>query len=78
MQYMSFNIKWLVFLFADLKIVLIVQKHHFKQMGKDAIVHKIVYSYLVSTYIEQNSTMYNLVSIVYLIDNKYNGSSLYM
>jgi hypothetical protein len=48
---MSLNIKWWLFLCADLKTVHIVQKHHYKQMGKDVIVHKIVLLYLVSTYV---------------------------
>jgi hypothetical protein len=53
-------------MFADLKTVHIVQKHHCKQMGKDVIVHKIVWLYLVSTYVGSNFNTYYLFSIVYL------------
>jgi len=65
-------------MFADSKIVHIVQQHHCKQMGKDVIVHKIVLLYLVSTYVGSNFNIYYLFSIVYLTDNEHNVIFLYM
>jgi hypothetical protein len=65
-------------MFADLKAVYIVQKHHCKQMGKDVIVHKIVLLHLVSTYVQSNFNTYYLFSIVYLTDSKHNVIFLYM
>ncbi len=59
-------------MFADLKIVHIVQKHYCKQMGKDVIVHKIVLLYLVSVYVGSTFNSYYLFSIIYITDNKHN------